>query len=102
MLRTQPNFLVHVTLAVAALVLGVVLRLGPTEFAVIVLTVALVMVTECVNTALEALSDLVSPGYHPLIKRAKDVSAAAVLIGAIGALVVAALLFVPRLASMIR
>jgi len=102
MLRTQPNFIVHVTLAAVALALAIVLRLTPAEVAVIVLTIAMVLLVECINTALESLADLVSPGFHPLIKRAKDVSAAAVLIGAIGAVVIAALLFVPRVVSMVR
>lgn len=97
MLRTQPNFVVHITLAVVALVLGVVLRLSPPEFALIVLTIAMVLVLECVNTALESLADVASPTFHPLIKRAKDVSAAAVLVGALASLAIAALLFVPRI-----
>jgi diacylglycerol kinase len=102
MLRSQPNFWVHVAAAVAALALGVVLRLSPAEMALVVFTVALVMIVECVNTALETLCDLVSPEYHPLIKRAKDVSAAAVLIGAAASVLVALLLFGPRLLSMVK
>jgi diacylglycerol kinase (ATP) len=102
MLRTQPNFVVHLTLAVVALALGILLKLSPLELAMVVLTIVLVLVLECVNTALESLSDLVSPGFHPLIKRAKDVSAAAVLTGALGSVVIAVLLFVPRLVAMIR
>jgi diacylglycerol kinase (ATP) len=96
MVRTQPNFVVHLALAAAAMILGVVLRLTPTELGVLVLTIAMVLVLECVNTALESLSDLVSPGFHPLVKRAKDVSAAAVLVSAVGSLAVGALLFIPR------
>jgi diacylglycerol kinase len=102
MLRTQPNFVVHTLAAVLALALGAVLGLSPLEFAVIVLTVALVMVVECLNTALETLCDLVSPGVHPLIKRAKDISAAAVLIGAIGSVVIAILVFGPHLVGMLK
>lgn len=102
MLRTQPNFWVHVLAAVLALALGVVLRLSPAELAIIVLTIALVMIVECLNTALETLCDLASPEYHPLVKRAKDVSAAAVLIGAVASIGVAVLLFGPRLLSMVK
>ena len=97
LLRTQPNFLVHLGVALAALVLGLVLHLNPAELAIVVLTIALVLVVECVNTALETLCDLVSPGYHPLVKRAKDISAAAVLLAAVGSVVVALLLYVPHL-----
>jgi diacylglycerol kinase len=102
MLRTQPNFWVHVAAAFIALGLGVVLGLGAAELALIVLTIALVMIVECLNTALETLCDLVSPEYHPLVKRAKDVSAAAVLIGAVASVGVAVLLFGPRLFSMVK
>ena len=98
MVRTQPNFVVHLVAAAVALALGVVLSLSPMELAVLVLTIALVLVVECINTALETLCDLVSPGFHPLVKRVKDISAAAVLISAIGAVGVAAFLFGSKLA----
>jgi len=102
MLRTQPNFLVHVTAALAAIVLGLLLHLSPGELAIIVLTIAVVMIVECLNTVLETICDLVSPEFHPLVKRAKDVSAAAVLIGATASLIIAVLLFAPHLAALIR
>jgi diacylglycerol kinase (ATP) len=88
---------VHLVTACAALGLGVLVRLSPPELALIVLTAALVLLVEAVNTCLETLCDLVSPTYHPLVKKAKDVSAAAVLISALAAVSVAALLFLPRL-----
>lgn len=96
-LRTQPNFWVHLTAAVAALGLGLWLRLSAVELALLVLTCALVLAVESINTALEAMCDLVSLEYHPLIKRAKDISAAAVLMSALAAVVVGLLLFVPPL-----
>jgi diacylglycerol kinase len=94
---TQPNFVVHLIAAVLAFVAGAVLRLSPPEFGLIVLTVALVLSTEAMNTALESVCDLVQPTYHPLVKRAKDAAAAAVLIAAIASVLIAALLFVPHL-----
>jgi diacylglycerol kinase len=102
MLRTQPNFVVHCVAALLALVLGAVLGLSAAEFALVVLTIAMVLVLECVNTAMESLSDLVSPGFDPLIKRAKDVSAAAVLIGAIGSLAIAVLVYGPHVARLLK
>ena len=48
------------------------------------------------NTAIETLTDLASPAYHPLAGKAKDVAAGAVLLAALGALVVGALVFVPH------
>jgi diacylglycerol kinase len=96
-LRTTPNFRIHVVAAVLALVVSIVLRLPPIEIALVVLTIAIVLIVEAFNTALETLCDLASPEDHPLIKRAKDISAAAVLIAAFGAVGVAGALFLPRL-----
>src|SRR5438309_1424713 len=71
--RTQPNFWVHVAAAIAALTLGIALHLTPVELALIVLSIGLVLVVEGVNSAIETVCDLVSPGHHPQIKRAKDI-----------------------------
>jgi diacylglycerol kinase len=98
-LRTTPNFWVHLAAAAIALSLCVVLALPAAEVGVVVLTIALVLVVEAFNTALEALADVASPDYHPLVKRAKDISAAAVLIAALASLAVAAVLFLPRLVN---
>jgi diacylglycerol kinase (ATP) len=102
LVRTQPNFWVHLVAAVAALGLGVVLGLSTAELGLIVVTSAVVLVVESVNTALEALCDLVSPDYHPMVKRVKDIAAAAVLIAALAAVAVALLLFGPRFLSLVR
>ena len=88
---------VHVALAALALAVSVVLGLSAAEVALVILTIGLVLAVEAINTAVEAVCDLVSPDYHPLVRRAKDVSAAAVLIAAVAALGVALALFVPRL-----
>ena len=96
-LRTTPNFWLHLVAAALALTLALVLHLPGNEIALIVVMIALVLSIEAFNTALEALADVATPDYHPLVKRAKDISAAAVLISAIAAVVVAALLFLPRL-----
>jgi len=96
-LRSTPNFWVHLVAGALAVAVSVLLSLPPAEIALVVLTIAFVLVIEAFNTALEALADVASPEYHPLVKRAKDISAAAVLIAAVGAVGVAALLWLPRL-----
>jgi diacylglycerol kinase (ATP) len=97
LVRTQPNFRIHVVAACAAVGLGIVLRLPVWELGLIVLTAGMVLAIEALNTCLETLCDVVSPNYHPLVEKAKDVSAAAVLISAIAAVGIAALLFLPHL-----
>ena len=98
-LRTTPNFWLHIAAAAFALFLCVALGLPAAEIALVVLLIALVLVVETFNTALEALADVASPTYHPLVKRAKDISAAAVLLAALAAVGIAGLLFLPRLLS---
>lgn len=66
--------------------MGALLRLAPLAWAVLALAIGLVLTAELLNTALEAVVDLVSPQEHPLAKQAKDVAAAAVLVASLAAL----------------
>jgi diacylglycerol kinase (ATP) len=95
--RTQPNFRVHLLVTVAALGMGVILGVSAIELAALLLTIGLVLVAEALNTALEAVVDLASPGVHPLARIAKDTAAAAVLIAAIVAVLVGIAVLGPRL-----
>lgn len=99
---SQRNFKIHLAVGAVALVLAVALGLDGPSVAVVVLCVALVMAAECVNTAVEAVVDLVSPGYHELARRAKDCAAGAVLICAGGSLAVGLLLFAPPILALLR
>lgn len=100
LLATQPNARIH--LAASALVLGLaaVLRVSASEWAALALAIALVWVAEALNTAIEALCDVASPRPHPLVRRAKDVAAAAVLCAAAGAVAVAIAVLGPRLLAL--
>ncbi|QIN83091.1 phosphatase PAP2 family protein [Rubrobacter tropicus] len=86
--RTQRNMRFHVVAAVGVLVLSLLVGVSELELAVLVLTILVVFVTEMFNTALEFVVDLVTTEYHPLAKLAKDVSAGAVLVSSVGALLV--------------
>jgi diacylglycerol kinase len=96
LVRTQPHARIHLLAVAVVTVAGLYTGLSALEWAVLVLCMALVLALEAVNTALEFLTDLVSPDYHPLAGKAKDVAAAAVLIAAIGSVLVAMLIFVPH------
>ncbi len=75
----------HFICAVVVLLACLFLRVAPIEFALLALSILFVLFAELVNTAIEAVVDLISPGYHPLAKIAKDTAAGAVLTAAIGA-----------------
>jgi diacylglycerol kinase (ATP) len=96
-IRTQRNAWIHALVSLAVLVISSWLQIQPVEWAIIILTIALVWTAEFLNTALEAVVDLASPAHHPLAKVGKDVGAAAVLIAAIAAAVVGLLILGPPL-----
>ncbi len=96
-LRTQRNAWIHAVASLFVVVLAFWLQLGLTQWAVLVLAMALVWMAEFVNSALEAIVDLASPDVHPLAKVGKDVGAAAVLIAAVSAALVGLLILGPPL-----
>lgn len=101
MLRTQHNAWIHAFATAGVIVLGVACRLSRLEWVVIVLAMMFVWVAEALNTACELIVDLASPAIHPVAGRAKDMAAGAVLIAAIGAVVIGLLVLGPHLAAMI-
>lgn len=96
-IRTQHNAWIHALVSIGVLALGAWLRLPPRDWAVIILAMMAVWMAEFMNTALEAIVDLASPEPHPLAKVAKDVAAAAVLVGALGSVLVGLLVMGPPL-----
>jgi len=94
-LRAERHMQVHALAAVIAICAGAWLQLERWEWVMLVVTIVIVIAAELINTAIERIVDLASPGLHPLAKAAKDTAAGAVLITAIGAVVVGLLLFVP-------
>jgi diacylglycerol kinase (ATP) len=96
-LRTQRNTRIHLTVAAGVVALGLWLGLSYTQWAVLVLTIGFVLVSEMLNTVAESLVDLVSPDFHPQAKIVKDVTAGAVLLGAILAVIVGLLVLGPPL-----
>lgn len=96
-IRTQPNAWIHGIVSVGVVVVGLWLGLGTLRWAILILTLMVVWMAEFANTALEAAVDLAMPDAHPLAKTAKDVGAAAVLVGALGAVIVGLLVLGPPL-----
>lgn len=95
---SQRNFRIHVFTGLVVFGLGLWLGLSTDRMAVLVLTVAAVLVLELLNTATEAVVDLaIGRQFHPLARIAKDCAAAAVLVAAIASMLIALLLLVPPL-----
>jgi diacylglycerol kinase len=96
-MRTQPNAWLHAIVSTSVALLALWLRLERHDWIVLVLTMMIVWMAEFTNTAIEVVVDMTMPRPHPLAKVAKDVAAAMVLVGAVGAVVVGALVLGPPL-----
>jgi diacylglycerol kinase (ATP) len=94
---TQLNFRIHLGATVLAVAFGWFLNISVSEWLWIALCITLVLVTELFNTMIEALTDLVSPGYNEKAGHIKDMSAGAVITSAIFALVTGIIIFLPKL-----
>lgn len=93
------NFKIQIGFGIIATLLGLVLKINPSEWAVLILIIALVLILELVNTTIETVVDMVSLKFHPLAKIAKDVAAGAVLIASLASVLIGIALFLPRLAQ---
>ncbi|MCB0650531.1 MAG: diacylglycerol kinase family protein [Saprospiraceae bacterium] len=102
MFRSEPNARIHLVAMVLVIAAGFYFSIQPGQWIALVLCIGFVFAAEAFNTALEALTDLVSPEFHPLAEKAKDVAAAAVLISAITAIIVGLFVFLPELFSIIK
>ncbi len=94
--KTQHNAWIHVAATVVVIVAGFVFKVSSMEWIALSFAIALVFISELFNTAIEFLCDKISPELDPKIKLVKDISAAAVLIAAIVAVVIGAIVFVPK------
>ncbi len=96
-MKTEKNLRIHYLTSIAVIIFSLFFDFSRLEFMILLFAVSLVIVTEMINTAIEKTIDMITKKYHPLAKIAKDISAGAVLISAINAVVVGYLLFFDRL-----
>lgn len=97
--RSEQNFRVQIFAAAIAVVAGFLLKLRAAEMIVILLVSMSVLVLELLNSATERLVDVVEPRLHHAARDIKDVMAAAVLVSSIVSLVIAGIIFIPKLSG---
>lgn len=95
--KTQPNYRIHLSFSLLALGLGFWLRISHAEFIIIIFLIIVGLVIETINTAIESATDAIDTKIREDIRISKDVSAAAMLIYAIGAVIIALMIFIPKL-----
>lgn len=101
LMKTQANAWIHLLATIVVISAGVAFGVTPLEWCVLVLSIAMVWVTEAVNTAIEFAIDLTSPEYHELAKKSKDVAAGAVLLAAFASVAVGAMIFGPHVIDLL-
>lgn len=93
---------IHLGSAILVFILGFLLKITTTEWLVLLSVISVVFLAEALNTSLEYLADATHPENHPLIKKAKDVGAAGVLITAIFAAIIGIIIFGPKLLDLLN
>ncbi|MDR2146128.1 MAG: diacylglycerol kinase family protein [Tannerella sp.] len=95
--REEPNAKIHVFISVGVLVAGFVFRISAGEWMAVLLCIGWVIALEALNSAIENISDFVSPEKHEMIKKIKDLAAGAVLLGVIVSVIVGLIVFLPKI-----
>ncbi len=98
--KYEQSMFIHVLVTLLVVICGIVLKLDFQEWLLCIVLIGLVIATELINTAIEAVVDLACPEIHPLAKTAKDTAAAAVLVFAITAVLCGLFLFVPKIIAL--
>jgi len=94
--KSERNMKIHMFIMLIVILAGILLKLSAIEWIICVLLFGIVISAELFNTALETIVDMVSPEKNEKAKLAKDVSAGAVLVVAIGAAIVGSIIFIPK------
>ncbi|KAB1650839.1 diacylglycerol kinase family protein [Adlercreutzia muris] len=98
---SQRNLKIQLAVAALAVAAGLILGISRTEWLAVVLAIMVVAVSEVVNTAVESVTDLASPDWHPLARAAKDAGAGAVLLASAGSVAVGLIVFAPHLLALL-
>lgn len=101
LLTTENNFKIQFGAMILAIVLGFVFNITAVEWMIQLLVIGLVLVAEALNTAIEKIADFIHPEYHKKIGSIKDVAAAAPAIAALISLIIAGIIYLPKIAEFV-
>ena len=99
--RSERNMKIHLLAALMVICLAFLVDVSRMEWAILVVTIFLVLVAEAVNTAVEKTVDLITETYHPLAEKAKNIAAGAVLLSAVNAVIIALIILLPYLRDLL-
>ncbi|MBK8398010.1 MAG: diacylglycerol kinase family protein [Leptospiraceae bacterium] len=96
----EHNARIHLFAAICVVIAGIVFKISSLEWTAIIFAIGFVIALEIINSAIENMADFISPEKNEQIKKIKDLSAAAVLVGAITAFVIGLIVFIPKLSTL--
>ena len=99
--KYEQNIIVHTLITISVIIIGILLKISYFEWLVCFILFGLVIATELINTAIEAMVDLICPRKDPLAKIAKDTASGAVLVFALVALIAGLIIFIPKIINLI-
>ena len=102
LILSEHNFRIHLIVLILVIAAGFLFGISPAEWIAVIVVSAIVMISEALNSSLEQLADLISPGQNEKVKKAKDMAAAAVLIAALASVISGLIIFLPYICRMIR
>ena len=100
LIKEEHNARIHLFAAICVIIAGVLLKISVYEWIAVIFSIGLVFSTEIINSSIENIADFISPEKHETIKKIKDLSASAVLISAIAALIVGLIIFIPKICKL--
>lgn len=100
--KYEQSMTIHLTMVCLVIIMGLIVRLSFFEWLICLILFGLVVATELINTAIEAVVDLTCPYKHPLAKIAKDTASAAVFVFALTALITGLIIFIPKIIELIN
>ena len=95
--KNEHNSWIHLFATIVVIIAGILLKISTLEWIIVVACIGGVFALELINTAIEEIADFISPEKHDMIKKIKDLSAAAVLVAAIVAFIIGLIIFLPKL-----
>lgn len=97
LLKEEHNARIHLVIALCVVIASIVFDLSTYEWIAVIFSIGFVFALEIINSAIENIADFISPDRHEMIKKVKDLSAAGVLVGAITALTIGLIVFLPKI-----
>ncbi|WP_345239738.1 diacylglycerol kinase family protein [Pontibacillus salipaludis] len=96
-LKTERNFRIHLSVSTIVVLAGLFFDLAAWEWVAVITIMAMVIILEMINSVIERIMDFLSPEQHPLVGEIKDISAGAVLVAALASVIIACIIFLPKL-----